>query len=71
MSIWKNFLFSCLSKTSTLGLIQKYDIIDFELGTKLTGAGFPVYKGKRCKIATPCTHQLSSSTKAEKQGLTR
>ena len=27
-------------------LIKKYDIIDFELGTKLTGAGFPVYKGK-------------------------
>jgi len=24
----------------------KYDIIDFELGTKITGAGFPVYKGK-------------------------
>jgi seryl-tRNA synthetase len=27
-------------------LIKKYDIIDFDLGTKLTGAGFPVYKGK-------------------------
>lgn len=27
-------------------LAQKYDIIDFELGVKLTGAGFPVYKGK-------------------------
>ena len=27
-------------------LIKKYDIIDFELGVKLTGAGFPVYKGK-------------------------
>ena len=27
-------------------LASKYDIIDFELGTKLTGAGFPVYKGK-------------------------
>ena len=25
---------------------SKYDIIDFELGTKITGAGFPVYKGK-------------------------
>ena len=25
-------------------LIKKYDIIDFDLGTKLTGAGFPVYK---------------------------
>ncbi len=27
-------------------LASKYDIIDFELGVKLTGAGFPVYKGK-------------------------
>jgi seryl-tRNA synthetase len=27
-------------------LIKKYDIIDFDLGVKLTGAGFPVYKGK-------------------------
>ena len=31
-------------------LIKKYDIIDFELGTKLTGAGFPVYKGKGAKL---------------------
>ena len=27
-------------------LAQKYDLIDFELGNKITGAGFPVYKGK-------------------------
>ena len=27
-------------------LAKKYDIIDFELGTKIAGAGFPVYKGK-------------------------
>ena len=27
-------------------LASKYDIIDFELGVKITGAGFPVYKGK-------------------------
>lgn len=27
-------------------LARKYDIIDFDLGVKLTGAGFPVYKGK-------------------------
>lgn len=27
-------------------LVKKYDIIDFELGVKITGAGFPVYKGK-------------------------
>ena len=31
-------------------LIKKYDIIDFELGTKLPGAGFPVYKGKGTKL---------------------
>ncbi len=31
-------------------LTQKYDIIDFELGVKLTGAGFPVYKGKGAKL---------------------
>ena len=28
-------------------LASKYDIIDFDLGVKLTGAGFPVYKGSR------------------------
>ena len=27
-------------------LVKQYDIIDFELGVKITGAGFPVYKGK-------------------------
>ncbi|HMY23482.1 MAG TPA: serine--tRNA ligase, partial [Chitinophagales bacterium] len=27
-------------------LTKKYDLIDFELGNKITGAGFPVYKGK-------------------------
>ncbi len=27
-------------------LIKKYDIIDFELGVKIAGSGFPVYKGK-------------------------
>jgi seryl-tRNA synthetase len=31
-------------------LTSKYDIIDFELGTKITGAGFPVYKGKGAKL---------------------
>lgn len=31
-------------------LARKYDIIDFELGNKLTGAGFPVYKGKGSKL---------------------
>lgn len=31
-------------------LIKQYDIIDFELGAKITGAGFPVYKGKGAKL---------------------
>jgi seryl-tRNA synthetase len=31
-------------------LIKKYDIIDFDLGIKLTGAGFPVYLGKGAKL---------------------
>lgn len=31
-------------------LIKKYDIIDFDLGIKLTGAGFPVYKGKGARF---------------------
>jgi len=31
-------------------LARKYDIIDFELGNKITGAGFPVYKGKGAKL---------------------
>lgn len=31
-------------------LIKKYDIVDFELGTKITAPGFPVYKGKGAKL---------------------
>jgi len=31
-------------------LTSQYDLIDFELGTKITGAGFPVYKGKGAKL---------------------
>ncbi len=31
-------------------IAEKYDLIDFELGNKLTGAGFPVYKGKGAKL---------------------
>lgn len=31
-------------------LVKKYDIIDFELGVKIAGAGFPVYKGKGAKL---------------------
>ncbi len=31
-------------------LIEKYDIVDFNLGNKVTGAGFPFYKGKGAKL---------------------
>jgi len=31
-------------------IAKKYDLIDFELGVKITGAGFPVYKGKGAKL---------------------
>lgn len=31
-------------------LTKKYDLIDFELGVKITGAGFPVYKGKGARL---------------------
>ena len=31
-------------------LIEEYDLIDFELGTKITGAGFPVYKGQGARL---------------------
>ncbi len=31
-------------------LIEKYDIIDFNIGNKISGAGFPVYKGKGAKL---------------------
>lgn len=41
-----------LSKDATphWDLAKKYDIIDFELGVKITGAGFPVYKGKGARL---------------------
>ncbi|MGC9343945.1 MAG: serine--tRNA ligase, partial [Bacteroidales bacterium] len=31
-------------------LAKKYDIIDFDLGNKITGSGFPLYKGKGAKL---------------------
>jgi len=49
----ENAEFSELTKENSLPhweLAQKYDIIDFELGNKITGAGFPVYKGKGAKL---------------------
>lgn len=30
--------------------LEKYDLIDFDLGVKITGAGFPVYKGKGAQL---------------------
>ena len=38
------------SKLPHWELAKKYNIIDFELGNKITGAGFPVYKGKGAKF---------------------
>lgn len=31
-------------------LAKKYDLIDFEMGVKITGAGFPIYKGKGARL---------------------
>jgi len=31
-------------------LIKKYNIIDFDLGNKVTGAGFPFYRGKGARL---------------------
>lgn len=46
-------------------LANKYDIIDFELGNKITGAGFPVYKGKGAKLQRALINYfLDKNTKA-------
>ncbi len=46
-------------------LAKKYDIIDFELGTKITGAGFPVYKGKGARLQRALiTYFLDKNTDA-------
>ena len=46
-------------------LAKKYDIIDFELGNKITGAGFPVYKGKGAKLQRALiTYFLDKNTSA-------
>jgi len=49
-------------------LIKKYDIIDFELGNKITGAGFPVYKGKGAKLQRALINFFLDE--AEKAGFT-
>ncbi len=46
-------------------LAKKYDLIDFELGVKVTGAGFPVYKGKGAKLQRALiTYFLDKNTEA-------
>lgn len=47
-------------------LIKKYDIIDFDLGNKISGAGFPVYKGKGAKLQRALINFFLNE--AEKQG---
>ena len=37
-------------------LTSQYDIIDFELGVKITGAGFPVYKNKGARLQLSLIH---------------
>ena len=46
-------------------LAKKYDIIDFDLGAKITGAGFPVYKGKGARLQRALINYfLDKNTKA-------
>jgi len=46
-------------------LAKKYDIIDFELGVKIAGAGFPVYKGKGARLQRALiSYFLDKNTKA-------
>ncbi|MAP81798.1 MAG: serine--tRNA ligase [Aequorivita sp.] len=46
-------------------LAKKYDLIDFELGVKVTGAGFPVYKGKGARLQRALiTYFLDKNTSA-------
>jgi len=47
-------------------LIKDYDIIDFDLGVKITGAGFPVYKGKGARMQRALLNFFLDE--AEKQG---
>ena len=48
--IWGNLPQLGEQKKPHWELIEEYDLIDFELGTKITGAGFPVYKGAGAKL---------------------
>ena len=46
-------------------LAAKYDIIDFELGNKIAGAGFPVYKGKGAKLQRALINFFLDNAEAE------
>ncbi len=46
----KGFISDLESKKPHWELAEQYQIIDFELGAKITGAGFPVYQGKGAKL---------------------
>lgn len=46
-------------------LAAKYDLIDFELGVKLTGAGFPVYKGKGARLQRALINYFLDKATAE------
>lgn len=46
-------------------LVKQYDLVDFETGAKLTGSGFPLYKGKGAKLERALIHYfLDYNTKA-------
>ena len=42
-------------------LAKKYDLIDFDLGVKITGAGFPVYKGKGAQLQRALINFLATA----------
>ena len=45
-------------------LAKKYDLIDFDLGVKITGAGFPVYKGKGARLQRALINFLLDEARA-------
>jgi seryl-tRNA synthetase len=59
----KTFLFKPLEHWD---LTKKYNLIDFELGVKITGAGFPIYRGKGAKLQRALIHFFLNE--AEKAG---
>ena len=46
----ENPVFECFEPLPHWDLAKKYDLIDFEMGVKITGAGFPIYKGKGARL---------------------